>query len=208
MVKERAEAAERRAKELEYQLRMQQEQQYVPKQKQRYEIEEEEDDFDIADDSYVEGRQVKKLLKKMDQRLKMTAKQLEEQAQQNAIKYAESNLKNQFRDFDSIVTEENLEKLKYAKAPLYRSIMANPDLYDRGYSAYEAIRSLGEFNNEYEYIDKKIEDNKKKPISSAAAAPQIQDNPLSRHGDYDRRVLTEQRKEELRKQVATAKMMR
>jgi hypothetical protein len=204
ILRERAEAAERKARDLEYQLQMRTQQQEKPVQRD----EEDEDDFDISDDSYVEGRQVKKILKKMDQKIKSTKQQFEEMAQKSALKYAESNLKSQFNDFDSIVTEDNLQKLKDAKAPLFRSIMANPDFYDRGYSAYEAIKSMGIVSSEHDDIDRKIEENNRRPRSSSATAPQTGDTPLSRVGDYDRRILTPERKEQLRKQVEQAKMYR
>ncbi len=202
ILRERAEAAERRLRELEQQLQSQQ-----PKKAQRYEIEE-DDDFDVADDEYVEGKKVKKILKKMDQRLKQTAQQFEEMNRAAAVKYAEANLKSQFADFDSIVTEENLRKLQEKKAPLFRSIMANNDLYDRGYSAYEAIKAAGIAVDEYEDIDRKLDQNRKVPRSAGSAPSQTSDSPMTKIGDYDRRILTDERKEQLRKQVAQAKMMR
>ena len=57
-------------------------------------------------------------------------------------------------------------------------------------------------------VDKKIEANKMKPKSSSTAGTQTPESPLSRIGDYDRRVLTEEQKEFYRKQVADAKKFR
>jgi len=203
ILRERAEAAERRAADLEYQLQQRQMQQVA------HDTIPEDDDalLDINDDAYVEGHQVKKYLKKMNDRVAKATRRLEEEAQKTSIKVAETNLKYQFTDFDKVVTKENLEKLSRTKAPLFRSIMANPDIYDRGYSAYEAIKNLIPENN-YEAVDRKLEENRQRPRSAAAVAPQTGDTPLSRAGDYDRRVLTEERKAQLRKQVEEAKRNR
>jgi hypothetical protein len=206
ILRERAESAERRLRELEQQMRSSR--QEAP-QKQRYEIVE-EDEFDIDDDSYVEGKQVKKLLKKMDQKLRQTTQQFEQLNQANAVKYAETNLKAQFADFDSVVTEENLQKLSKSKAPLFRSIMANPDLYDRGYSAYEAIKAAG-ITTSYEEPEAKPEPRRRIPGSAGSAPAQSAETPMMRMGDYqnsDRRVLSPERKAEIMRQVYQAKMNR
>jgi hypothetical protein len=113
-------------------------------------------------------------------------------------------LKNQFNDFDSVVSRENLEKLSIKKPELYRSIISNPDLYDKGHAAYEMIKNSGILNNQYEDIDRRVEENKLKPRSASNAAPQSGDTPLARAGDYDRRILTEERKAFLRKQSEEA----
>lgn len=198
ILRERAEAAERRALEVEQLLRSQQQPQQI----------EEEDDFDIKDEDYVEGKHVKKPIRKLQKELKETQKKLEEQRQYFASATAETRLKSQFSDFDSVVTEENIKKLATTKPALYRSMMANPDLYDKGYTAYEMIKYSGVYSDEYSEQDQKLEQNKSKPRSSSAAAPQVQENPLARTADYDRRVLTEERKEQLRRQVEEAKRNR
>lgn len=203
ILRERAESAERRLKDLEQQMRSSRQE---PAQKQRYEIVE-EDEFDIDDDSYVEGKQVKKLLKKMDQKLRQTTQQFEQLNQANAVKYAETNLKSQFEDFDSVVTEENLRKLSKSKGPVFRSIMANPDLYDRGYSAYEAIRAAGITSSDEE-PEVKSEAKRRVPGSAGSAPSQTAETPMMRMGDYDRRVLTPERKNEIMRQVNQAKMNR
>jgi hypothetical protein len=203
ILRERAEAAERRAAELEYQIKLQQQQQ-APRQV----VEEEDDGFDISDDAYVEGHQVKKYLKKLNQKVTQAARRFEEETQRNAMNYAESSLRNQFNDFEQVVTKENLEKLSRTKAPLFRSIMSNQDIYDRGYSAYEAIKNLGILDNSYEQVDRKLEENRQRPRSAASAPAQTAETPLSRVGDYDRRVLTEERKAQIRRQVEEAKRNR
>lgn len=205
----REQAEEERRRRLESERRIQELEQYVRgQQPQQQPQPEEEDDFDIKDEDFVEGKHVKKPIRKLQKKLKETEEKLEKQAQYFASVTAETRLKSQFNDFDTVVTKENLEKLAQTKPSLYRTMMSNPDLYDKGYTAYEMIRGSGINSTEYEAEDNRINSNKTKPRSVSAAAPQAQEAPLARAADYDRRVLTEERKEQLRRQVEEAKRNR
>jgi len=187
LMRERAEAAERRAAELE---RM-----HAPKQEQ--------DRFEIEDDGLVEGKH----LRKYDTRTKRIEEELAETKRQLAnftTVSAEMQLRAKYNDFDSIVTDENVERLSREKPALYRSILSNPDLKDKGETAYEAIRAFLQ-PRKYEEVDKKIAENKSKPRSSATVNPQSSDSPLARAGDYDRRSLSEARKAELYAEMMEAK---
>jgi hypothetical protein len=205
LLRERAEQAERRALELE---RMIQANMSQNQPSQKMQVEEDDDDLGISDDTYIEGKHLKKYVKSLKQELKNTRKQFEEYNQKTTLDQAEMRLKGQFTDFDSVVSRENLEKLASAKPALYRSIMATNDIYDRGYTAYEMIKASGLIGEPYTQTDKKLEENKSKPRSAANAGPQTAETPLVRVGDYDRRVLTEERKEQLRRQVEEAKRLR
>lgn len=201
ILRERAENAERRTLELERIVQMNMSQQ----QTNKIQLEDNDDDFDLGDETYIEGRHLKKYVKNLKQELKNTRKQFEEYNQQNAMTNAEMRLKSQFSDFDSVVTKENLERLNQQKPALSRTIYANTDIYDRGYTAYELIKNSGILSDHYQELDKRVEDNRSKPRSAANAAPQSGDTPLARVGDYDRRILTEERKAQLRQQVEEAK---
>ncbi len=203
ILRERAENAERRAQDLERMVQMNMSQQ----QTTRMQIAEpDEDDFSVGDDTYVEGKDLKKYVKGLKQEIKNTKKQFEEYHQQTALAQAEMRLRSQFSDFDSVVTKENLDKLAAAKPSLHRTIYASNDIYDRGYAGYELIKASGVLDNQYQDVDKRVEDNKSKPRSAANAAPQTSETPLARVGDYDRRILSEARKDQLRRQVEQAKM--
>jgi hypothetical protein len=199
ILRERAEAAERRSAELERIMQMNMSQQQPTK------MQVEDDDFDISDDMYIEGKHLKKYVKNLKQELKNTKKQFEDYNQQNALTQAEIRLKSQFNDFDTVVTRENLKKLENEKPSLYRTILSNPDVYDKGYAAYELIKHSGILAENYESLDRKVEENRSKPRSAANVSPQSGDTPLARVGDYDRRILTEERKDQLRRQVEEAK---
>lgn len=202
ILRERAESAERRALELERMVQMNMSQQ---QQSTKMQVVEDEDDFGFEDDSLIEGKQLKKYVKSLKRELKDTKKQFQEFNEQNAVAQAEMRLKGQFNDFDTVVTKENLEKLQIQKPALYRTILASPDMYDKGYAAYELIKVSGILNDQYQELDKRVEDNRSKPRSAANVAPQSGDTPLMRVGDYDRRILSEDRKEQLRRQVEEAK---
>lgn len=207
LMRDRAEAAERRAQELERMV-SQNMNQNQPSQKIQL-VEDDEDDIDISDDSYIEGKQLKKYVKTLKKELKATKQQFQEVAQRNALEQAEFKLKTQFNDFDAVVTKDNLQKLEMVKPSLYRSILANQDIYDRGYSAYEMIKAAGIVSDRtYDDQDRRLEENKSKPRAAANVSPQSSDTPLTRVGDYDRRILSDERKRQLLKQVEEAKRYR
>jgi hypothetical protein len=205
ILRERAESAERRSAELERMVQMNMSQN---QQSQKMQLEDDEDDFDLNDDTYIEGKHLKKYVRNLKNELKNTRKQFEDYNQQNALTQAEIRLKSQFNDFDAVVNQENLRKLEQQKPALFRTILANNDVYDKGYAAYEFIKSSGIVANQYNELDRRVEDNKMKPRSAANASPQSGDTPLTRVGDYDRRILSEERKEQLRRQVEEARRYR
>jgi hypothetical protein len=187
VMRERAMKAEQRAQELERALQT------------KLATKEEEPD----DDSLVEKRHLRKYdseIGKVTAELESTKKKLE-QFTNSSI---EMHLRSKFNDFDTIVTDENMERLAREKPAMYRSILSNPDLKDKGETAYEAIVTYlqpGKFSEQ----EKKLAENKAKPKNAATVAPQASDSPLARAGDYDRRILTEERKAELRKEMEDAK---
>lgn len=203
ILRERAEAAERKSQELERLIQMNMSQQQATK----LQVADDEDDFDISDDTYIEGKHLKKYVKNLKKELKDTKREIREAAERTASTQAEFRLKSEYSDFEQVVTKENLEKLQQLKPSLYRSLVANPDIYDRGCTAYDMIKYSPLFDKqEYHELDRKMEDNRVKPRSAGSnAAAQTGETPLARVGDYDRRVLTEERKAQLRRQVEEAK---
>ena len=186
MMRERAERAEQRARELE---QSNQGRQAIS------------DDYEGPDDEgLVEGKHLKKHVKSIKEELRETKKQLEAFRSTSA----EMQLRSKFNDFDKIVTNENLERLSREKPALYRSLMANPALYDKGELAYESIATYLQ-PAKSEVQDKKLEENKAKPRAASSVSPQASDSPLSRAGDYDRRILSKDRQAELYREMMLAK---
>jgi len=204
VMRERAESAERRAQDLERMMM-----QNSARDSQLQKVEQEVDDTpDISDDNYIEGKQLKKYVRSLRQELKSTKQQFEEERKQLALSTAEMRLKSQFEDFNTVVTKENLEKLARQKPSLYNSIIATKDVYDQGYSAYDMIKASGIANDNYESVDRRIEENRNKPKSaSTLSASSGNDSALAKAANYDqgRRILTQADKDRLMRQVEEAK---
>ena len=190
LMRERAEQAEFRAREAE---------RYVESLKKPIP----DSEFNIEDDGLVEGRHYKKqaqTVKEIKDELTATRKQLEQFSMQSA----EQRLRQSHPDFDRIVTKDNLDRLSEVKPSLYRSIMSNPDIYEKGDSAADAIKMYLQ-PEKYANEDKRIAENKAKPRNASTVGPQQSDSPLTRVGDYDRRTLTEDRRRELRQEMEEAR---
>lgn len=194
LMAERARRAEERVAEME---------RYVESQKKQ-QAPTSDDDIDLDDDSYIEGKHFKKYVRTLKDEIKQAKEQLKEFTQQTSTSSAELKLKAKYNDFDAVVTQENIQKLAAMKPAHYRSIMANPDLYDKGEAAYDLIKNFVA-NNEYAQQDKRIEENKSKPRSSGSTAASQSDTPLSRIGDYDRRVLSDSDRDRIMRMVKEAK---
>ena len=201
LLRERAERSEQQLAELQNQMRMLQQ-----PQKQKIEIVDDED-YGIDDESYAEGKHVKKIARKQKSEIQALKEKLDTLERNSSASNAELRLRAQYNDFDSVVNVDNIKKLASLKPSAYRSMLANPDLYDQGWTAYDLIKNSG-IAEGYPEQDRRLEENRNKPRSSAGAPGQIAETPLTRVGDYDRRTLTPERKMQLLKQVEEAKKYR
>lgn len=116
------------------------------------------EDYEISDDDLVEGKHLKRYIQRLESQIA---------SQQSAA--VPDRLRSKFTDFDSVVTQENVEKLKQTEPELYSSIVSGSDLYAKGVSAYKAIKSFGiakedQYASEKERV-KKVHD---KPMSAQA----------------------------------------
>jgi len=156
---------------------------------------EQEEDYDIREDDFIEGRQFKKFLKKQRD-LEQKLKQYESQSQTLSV---EMQLKNKFRDFDEIVNESTVQKLKDEYPEVFTTIQTSSDLYNKGAAAYKIIKQLGlSGESKQPYIQEKqvIQSNINKPRNpNAGAAP---DSPLN-NANLFAAGLTPELKEKLRR---------
>lgn len=166
------------------------------------------DDIDIDDESYAEGKLLKKIYKTQKQVINELKNEIKQIKEGHATSSAETRLKAEKPDIFEVVNENTIKDLAAVRPDIYRTIMYNPNLYERGKLAYEMIQQYVIQPQQFEQENKKIEENKSKPRSVANASGQIADTPLTRIGDYDRRILTEERKKQLREQVERAKQYR
>lgn len=127
---------------------------------------EDEEDSGIDDDDIVEGKAYNKLYKKVES--------LERSYQIDKIATVPDRLKSKFSDFDQVVTQENVEKLKQAEPELYSSITSGSDLYAKGVSAYKTLKALGIATPSQDYSSDKemVQQNQIKPRSAQAVKGQ------------------------------------
>ena len=182
-LRERAERAEQRASDLE---RHQQELKRSLEGPQQPE----EDEYGVDDDLYIEGKQYKKHLKSIKNELKQTKMQLE-QFNNHAT---ELRLRSKYKDFDAVVTAENIAMLQQQRPSQFNALQYTPDLYDKGETAYEMIKSWVIKDNTAD-ADARIAANRTKPRSAATAGPSMSDSPLAKFNDSDRFVMNDTERE-------------
>ncbi len=170
ILREKAERAEKRAAELEAELR----------KATSNQAEEAEEDlgFSIDEDALAEGKHLNKVNKKI-QRLENQVKQYEQQATMVAI---ENRLKARYPDFDSVVSTENLSNLAAAYPEIANAINDSRDLHSKAVAAYTMIKKLGIAPQEDSFQAEKLvaHKNAAKPKPLASISPQQGDSPLSK----------------------------
>ncbi len=187
--------AERRSAELEEQLRSAQ---------TKKESEPEEDlSYHVEEDALVEGKHLSKVDKKI-QRLENKLKQYE---QQSALSATELRLKQQYSDFDSVVSGENLSKLAAEHPEIMQSINSNQDLYSKASSAYKLIKSLGIIDpvDIYQSDKEQALRNAAKPKSLASISPQKGESPLTRANAFAQGNLSDDMKAQLVREMHEAR---
>ena len=139
--------------------------QAMPVQQGQREIPDELDS--IPDGDYIPKGQVQKLMekeaRKADKRAEETVQRiLEEREKANFHK----RLKEEFSDFDDVVTAETLEMLEQQHPKLAKTIADLKDPYAMGYQTYEFIKAKGLVDKTPNHrrakeVEKKIEQNAK-----------------------------------------------
>lgn len=163
-----------------------------------------EEDLEIrlGDDDLAEGKH----LSKMGRKVKLLEQQLQQAQQQTQQNATEIRLRSQFKDFDSVVSVDNIAKLREDHPEIAQTIAANPDLYTQAVTAYKLIKRLNisepeeQFNAEKELVKK----NAAKPRPLSSVSPQQGDTPLSRANAFAN-GLTDELKEQLRKEMYAAR---
>lgn len=125
-------------------------------------------DMEIGDDDIVEGKVVKKLYNELGE-----LKKFKEVYEQEKAASIPDRLQNKFEDFNRVVTEENIEKLKHTEPEIYASITAGDDLYAKGVSAYKTLKALGIVKEDpYQQEKAQISQNHGRPVSAQAVKGQ------------------------------------
>lgn len=120
------------------------------------------EEAEISDDDLVEGRHLKRYLQRIEERL----------AQEKAASVPD-RLKSKFGDFEKVVTKENVEKLKQLEPELYSSITSGSDLYNKGVSAYKALKKFGIVADDtYDSEKERVNKSHSRPMSTQAVKGQ------------------------------------
>lgn len=182
----RREDAERRAAQYEQYILEQQRMQQRPK---------EEPDFNIGDDDYVSGAQIKQLIKHVNSSsINATEKMKREYAEElEKVKkdMAVSSLMQNFKDFYTVVNDKSLEKLSIDHPDIYSSISKNPDIYQRGSSFYKMLKGIPNTSTRNDDYYNRNQEKVGAPRSAVGMAAAPSASPLASLGSGDRRVLSE-----------------
>lgn len=163
----------------------------------------EEDTYNLSlnADDLVEGKH----LSQVDKKIKSLEKQLKQYEQQTTLNTIQSRLKSQYPDFDSIVSNQNIETLKAQYPELAQTLNSSTDLYATAVSAYTMIKKFGISQTPEQIEDvKRIQTNAAKPRPLTSISPQQGETPLSRVNAFAN-GLTDELKEQLRKEMFAAR---
>lgn len=178
--------AERRAFELEQRLNSFQQ----PLQKPP-----EDEDIALADDDYVQAKQVKHTQKKFNSKFSDTEKKIAALEEKLAYMEAKSTT-DSLKDFEEVVTTENMKLLSKLYPDDYEAISDAKRLSVRSKLAYNMIKLRGIYNEggaqvNTQDLNDRYEANKKKPQSAAMTSPKAAQTPLTRIDDYGRRIMSD-----------------
>jgi len=198
----RASQAERERDEaLEYIRKLQQ-------QESRQQVQApQEEDFDLAieDEALVEGKMLKQMAHEI-KNLKKAVRQYEQKSQTNSQQTIELRLRNQFPDFDKVVTHDNLVQLRELNPDLADTILKNEDQFKQAKLAYEMVKQLGIYRGEDFEIERKIANkNIAKPRTLTSIASTKPTSPLTKaHAFANGAPLTKEMKDSLYREMLEA----
>ena len=158
----------------------------------------EDDSIQIGSDDIAEGKHLNKVTKK----IKKLEEQITKYQKQSFEVAAETRVKTQYPDYDTVVSPDNIEILKTTYPELARTISgSNEDLYSKAVSAYTLIKKLGIHQEDTYLADKATaQRNAAKPRPLNSVSPQQGESPLS-HANAFANGLTEDLKKQLYKEM-------
>lgn len=162
----------------------------------------EEEDFAVDNEDYVQAKHIKTSNKKIKTKLSETERKILELEQK--LSYFEAKVDTDaLKDFNAVVSEDNLKSLARLYPDDYQTMMANPNLKAKSKTAYNMIKNYGIVSTND--AEQRINANKQKPQLASVGAPQQPQTPLSRLNDYERRVLTEDDRDRIMQEVERKK---
>lgn len=125
----------------------------------------EEDDLDLGADQFAEGKHLRKV--------RQENKQLRQEMSRLEGVVIETRLKTQFPDFNKVVNEDTIARLREEHPEIAATLATTTDKYSQAASAYKFIRSMGIYQETAFQPDKqRVQSNVNKPRPSNAAISQ------------------------------------
>ena len=120
-----------------------------------------ENDYGIDREDIVEGQALINVYKKLEA--------LEKRYENEKAASIPDRLKSKFSDFESVVSKENIDKLKQMEPEIFASLTAGSDVYAKGVSAYKTLKALGIAKSQnYKAEKEQVATNQGKPVSAQA----------------------------------------
>jgi len=173
-LREQNEAYKKRLEELERKVQSPQQ-----KQEKKKEPEPSVDEDDISDHDLVEGRHVKKKINNIK-------REWDAWKQQMSSEQAEMKLRQNYTDFNTVLTTQNVQDLR-EKYPTWAKAIANAsDPYTQGEMAYSMVKKLIHEPQQQQHE----QDKEKERVNENAQAPRpaqpkrTQDSPLNYAHEY------------------------
>lgn len=162
-----------------------------------------EENFGIDENSFAEGKDLKRAFKEVTQ----LKRELQELKKKTAVEVTEARLKTEFPDFEKVFNKENIKILEAENPEFVETIAhSSADPYKVAKSMYKAIKQFGVYTPDmYENDRDRVQRNLTKPRPAVSASNRQSGNsPLAKVSEYAE-DLTEERAAQLRAEVAKYK---
>lgn len=157
--------------------------------KPKEELKEDDEIESIADDDWLTKKQSQKLAQKLA--TEAVKKALEEDRRQRSEQELPYRLKNQYPDFENVVTEDNVKQLRAQEPELAQALSQIHDKQAQAIAAYKYIKSFIPKAAEQTDYKERVEKNSKKPGSLSA----VGSSSLSQATGFEKGLTPELRKQ-------------
>ncbi len=165
-----------------------------------------DEDDAIDPEDYLQGKTFKKTTSKLKSRQSEQDKKIQEMQERLSYFEAKSELST-IKDFYEVLTDDNIKTFARLYPDDYSTVVANGNLTAKSKTMYNMIKNYGIADTNMQKTENRIESNKSKPQSASNAGAQSAQTPLTRLGDYERRVLTEQDRDRILAEVNRKRML-
>lgn len=135
--------------------------------------------FNIGDDDLPEGKHLKGMYEHTQKNFAKQKKEIESLKKQTENIYVETRIRNEFPDYDKVVSPENIKLLSEQYPDVAMSLHTSTDNFSKNKAAYQIIKKLGIGTEDTYARDKEIaQKNAAKPRPAAAISPTRGDSPI------------------------------